>query len=90
MLLKRERELAIESAPHHHDGVYFPNAYDCTTARGRTLDSLWRDIERNDDDIMRVDDEIAISEMWGNEEDVEGLELHTIARVLGVDDKEAA
>jgi hypothetical protein len=90
MLLERERDFAAEVSPHHHNGEYFPNAYDCTTARGRTLDSIWRDLERNDDDIMRVDDEIAVSEFWTDVEDEKGLELHTIAAALGVKVGEAA
>jgi hypothetical protein len=46
-------------------GEYFPNPYDCSTARARAQDSLLRDLERCDDDIARLDDEMAVAEYGG-------------------------
>jgi hypothetical protein len=60
-LIARMRVVEVERSPWWHLGEYFPNAYDCSVARGRTLDALFRDLERCDENIASVDAEIAMS-----------------------------
>jgi len=62
-LVVRMREIETDNDAYHFDGQYYPNAYDCSTARARALDSLFRDFERCEDDIMMVDDEMAVMGM---------------------------
>lgn len=86
----RLEKVVAEKSPWHHNDEFFPNEYDASTARGRTIDSLMRDIDRADDDIMMVDDEIAVSEFWTTDDLVKGYELPVIAAALGVKVEEAA